>query len=87
MCIRDSAKAAGVPIIVAVNKIDLPDANPDRVKQELTEHGLVCEDWGGDTIVVPVSAKTHQGLETPVSYTHLGGLYRRRRKDRRSGRL
>ncbi len=58
------AKAAGVPIIVAVNKIDLPDANPDRVKQELTEHGLVCEDWGGDTIVVPVSAKTHQGLET-----------------------
>lgn len=57
------AKAAGVPIIVAVNKIDLPDANPDRVKQELTEHGLVCEDWGGDTIVVPVSAKTHQGLD------------------------
>lgn len=58
------AKAAEVPIIVAVNKIDLPDANPDRVKQELTEHGLVCEDWGGDTIVVPVSARTHQGLDT-----------------------
>ena len=58
------AKAANVPIIVAVNKIDLPDANPDRVKQELTEHGLVCEDWGGDTIVVPVSARTHEGLDT-----------------------
>lgn len=58
------AKAAEVPIIVAVNKIDLPDANPDRVKQELTEYGLVCEDWGGDTIVVPVSARTHQGLDT-----------------------
>ena len=60
------AKAAEVPIIVAVNKIDLPDANPDRVKQELTEYGLVCEDWGGDTIVVPVSARTHQGLDTPA---------------------
>ncbi len=50
------AKAADVPIIVAMNKIDKPDANPDRVKQQLVEHGLVPEDWGGDTVVVPVSA-------------------------------
>ncbi len=57
------AKAAGVPIIVAVNKMDKPEANPDRVKQELVEHGLVPEDWGGDTIVVPVSAKTKEGID------------------------
>jgi len=57
------AKAAGVEIIVAINKIDLPAANPDRVKQELSEHGLVIEEWGGDTICVPVSAKTRDGLE------------------------
>lgn len=57
------AKAANVPIIVAVNKIDKPAANPDRVKQELTEHGLVPEDWGGDTIFVPVSALNRQGLD------------------------
>ena len=50
------AKAANVPIIVAINKMDKPEANPDRVKQELVEHGLVPEDWGGDTITVPVSA-------------------------------
>ncbi|MEL7564319.1 MAG: translation initiation factor IF-2 [Dehalobacterium sp.] len=56
------SKAAKVPIIVAINKIDKPDANPDRVKQELTEHGLVSEEWGGDTIMVPVSAKTHEGI-------------------------
>lgn len=58
------SKAAGVPIIVAINKIDKPEANPDRVKQQLTEHGLVCEDWGGDTICVPVSAKKQQNLDT-----------------------
>ncbi|MCF6093190.1 translation initiation factor IF-2 [Microaerobacter geothermalis] len=57
------AKAANVPIIVAVNKIDKPGANPDRVKQELTEHGLVPEDWGGDTIFVPVSALKKEGLD------------------------
>ena len=56
------AKAAGVPIIVAINKIDRDGANPDRVRQELTEEGLVCEDWGGDTIMVEVSAKTKQGI-------------------------
>ncbi len=56
------AKAAGVPIIVAINKIDKPGANPDRVKQELTEHGILVEDWGGDVISVPVSAKSGEGI-------------------------
>ena len=58
------AKAAGVPIIVAINKMDKPDANPDRVKQQLTEYELVSEEWGGQTIIVPVSAKKQQGLDT-----------------------
>ena len=57
------AKAAGVEIIVAVNKIDKPSANVDRVKQELTEYELIAEDWGGSTIFVPVSAKTGEGLD------------------------
>ena len=57
------AKAANVSIIVAVNKIDKPGANVEKVKQELTEYGLVAEDWGGDTVFVPVSAKTHDGIE------------------------
>ena len=57
------AKAADVPIIVAINKIDKPGANPQRVMEELTQQGLVSEDWGGDTIMVPVSAKTQEGLE------------------------
>ncbi|WP_287821319.1 translation initiation factor IF-2 [Clostridium sp.] len=56
-------KAANVPIIVAINKIDKPGANPDKVKQELTEYGLVPEDWGGETICVPVSAKTKIGID------------------------
>ncbi len=56
------AKAAGVPIIVAINKMDKPGANPDKVKQDLTEHGLLVEDWGGDVISVPVSAKTGEGI-------------------------
>lgn len=58
------AKAAEVPIIVAVNKMDKPGANPDRVMQELTEHGLVPEAWGGDTIFVQLSAKQGQGIDT-----------------------
>lgn len=58
------AKAAGVPIIVAINKMDKPTANPERVKQELTEHQLLVEDWGGDVIAVEVSAKTGQGVDT-----------------------
>ena len=57
------AKAAGVPMIVAVNKMDKPTADPDRVKTELTQHGIVPEDWGGDTIIVPVSAYTKQGID------------------------
>ncbi len=57
------AKAAGVEIIVAINKIDKPGANPDRVKQELVEYGLVAEDWGGETICVPVSAVSKEGLD------------------------
>lgn len=56
------AKAAGVSIIVAINKMDKEGANPDKVKQELTEHGLVIEEWGGDVICVPVSAKTGEGI-------------------------
>ena len=56
------AKAAGVPIIVAINKCDKPAANPERVKQDLTEHGILVEDWGGDVICVPVSAKTGDGI-------------------------
>lgn len=57
-------KAAKVPMIVAINKMDRAGANPDKVKQELTEHGLVAEDWGGDTICVPVSAHTKEGIDT-----------------------
>lgn len=57
------AKAAGIPIIVAVNKIDLPEANVDKVKQELMKYELVPEEWGGDTIYVPISAKQHQNID------------------------
>ena len=58
------AKAAGIPIIVAVNKMDKPGASPDRIKQQLTEYELVSEEWGGDTIVCPISAKTGMGIDT-----------------------
>lgn len=58
------AKAANVPLIVAINKIDKPGANPDRVKQELSEQGLLVEDWGGDVICVPVSALKREGIDT-----------------------
>ena len=57
------AKSAGIPIIVAINKIDLPDANIDRVKQELMNYELVPEEWGGDTIFVPISAKNHTNID------------------------
>ena len=57
------AKSAGVPIIVAINKIDKEGANIDKIKQDLTEYELICEDWGGDTIMVPVSAKFHKGID------------------------
>lgn len=58
------AKAAGVPLIIAINKIDKPAANQDRVKQELSEQGLLVEDWGGDVIAVPVSARQRTGIDT-----------------------
>ena len=58
----DHAKAAKVPIVVAINKIDKPDANPERIKQQLTDQGLVVEEWGGDTVCVPISAKQAQGI-------------------------
>ena len=57
------AKAAGIEIIVAVNKIDKPSANIERVKQELVEYGLIAEDWGGSTVFAPVSAKSHEGID------------------------
>ncbi len=59
----DHAKAAKVPIIVAINKIDKPDAQPERIKQQLSDRGLLPEDWGGDTVMVPVSARTHENLD------------------------
>lgn len=58
----DHAKAAKVPIVVAINKTDKPDANPERIKQQLTDLGLVVEEWGGDTVCVPISAKQAQGI-------------------------
>ena len=57
------AKAAEIPIIVAINKMDKPTANPDRIKQQLTEYGLVSEEWGGETIICPISAKTGEGID------------------------
>ena len=57
------AKAANIPIIVAINKMDKPEANPDRIKQQLTEYELVPEEWGGDTIICPISAKTGEGID------------------------
>lgn len=57
------AKAANIPIVVAINKMDVHGANPDRIKQQLTEYELVSEDWGGDTIVCPISARTGDGVD------------------------
>ena len=57
------AKAANIPIIVAINKMDKPEANPERIKQQLTEYELVAEDWGGETIICPISAKTGMGID------------------------
>ncbi len=60
----DHARAAKVPIIVAINKIDKVDAQPDRIKQQLSDRGLLAEDWGGDVVMTPVSARTREGLDT-----------------------
>ena len=57
------AKAANVPIIVAINKMDKPEADPERVKTDLTKYGIVCEDWGGDTPCIPVSALKGDGID------------------------
>ncbi len=57
------AKAAEIPIVVAINKMDLPNANPENIKQQLTQYGLLSEDWGGDTIICPISAKTGEGID------------------------
>ena len=74
------AKAAKVPIIVAINKMDKPTANPDKIKEQLTKYDLIPEEWGGETVICPISAKTGQGLDNllemviltaAVSYTHL----------------
>lgn len=65
------AKAAEIPIIVAINKIDKPDANPDRVMQQLTEHGLVPEEWGGETICCPISAKKNIGIDNLLEMVSL----------------
>ena len=65
------AKAAEIPVIVAINKMDKPDANPERVKQQLTEYGLLAEDWGGDTIVCPISAKTGMGIDNLLAMVEL----------------
>jgi len=59
----DHARAAGVPILVAINKIDKPEAQPERIKQQLADRGLLAEDWGGDVVMVPVSARTHENLD------------------------
>ena len=70
------AKSANVPIIVAINKMDKPGANPDHVKQQLAEHGLLPEEWGGDVIMVPVSAKQRQGIdELARKYLARSGSY------------
>lgn len=65
------AKDAGISIIVAINKIDKPGANPEKIKQTLTEYELVCEEWGGDVICVPVSAKTGEGMDTLLEMVNL----------------
>lgn len=70
------AKAADIPIIVAINKMDVSNANPDRIKQQLTEYGLVSEEWGGDTIICPISAKTGMGIDNLLEMVSLSAEMR-----------
>src|SRR5690554_2739738 len=79
------AKAANVPIIVAINKIDKPTANIERIKQELVENSLVPEDWGGDTITVPVSAIKKEGIDELLEMILLRSEERRVGKEKRAG--
>ena len=65
------AKAANIPIIVAINKMDKPEANPDRIKEQLTKYELVPEEWGGDTIICPISAKTGEGIDNLLEMVNL----------------
>ncbi|MCQ2452169.1 MAG: translation initiation factor IF-2 [Oscillospiraceae bacterium] len=65
------AQAAGIPVIVAINKMDVPGANPEKIKQQLTEYEMVPEDWGGETICVPISAKTGMGVDTLLEMVSL----------------
>ena len=83
----DHAKAAKVPIIVAINKIDKPDANPERVMRELSEIGLLAEAWGGDTVMVPVSAKAKQNLDHAARDDPAGHRNRRPQGQRGPQRL
>ncbi len=71
----DHARAAKVPIIVAINKIDKPDAQPERIKQQLSDRGLLAEDWGGDTVMVPVSAKTQAEPRPAARNDSAGGRH------------
>ena len=71
----DHAKAAKVPIIVAINKIDKPDAQPERIKQQLADRGLLAEDWGGDTVMVPVSAQDQDQSRSAARNDSAGGRY------------
>ena len=65
------AKAAGIPIIVAINKMDKPEANPERIKEQLTKYELVPEEWGGETIICPISAKTGEGIDNLLEMVNL----------------
>ena len=71
----DHARAAGVPIIVAINKIDKPDAQPERIKQQLADRGLLAEDWGGDVVMVPVSARTQEESRSAARNDPAGGRH------------
>ena len=65
------AKAANIPIIVAINKMDKPEANPERIKEQLTKYELVPEEWGGETIICPISAKTGEGIDNLLEMVNL----------------